>query len=279
MTGNVSGNGLGNRSSAFANPAFTLIELLVVIAIIGILACLLLPVLGNVMTRAQGTQCLSNLRQLHLGWATFISDHEDNLPPIDDTTSAGKDAAHPSWVAGWLRTANETGDKSDGTNSSLLVGKQYTDFGSIGAYIQNPDIYRCPSDKSGRVRTMSMNAYMNGSGVWQDSNYVTFKKLSEIGNPSDTWILIDEREDSINDGYFAVDVTTHFTILDYPASYHGGAGNLTFADGHAEAHRWLEETTMPLLQPGAHLSVNPKFTSADDRDMRWLTERTTVKKE
>jgi prepilin-type N-terminal cleavage/methylation domain-containing protein/prepilin-type processing-associated H-X9-DG protein len=267
-------------SSRFGNSlGFTLIELLVVIAIVAILASLLLPVLGKVKTRAQGTQCSSNLRQLHLGWATFISDHEDNLPPINDTTQAGKDAAHPSWVAGWLRTANEPGDKSDGTNTSLLVGQQYADFGSIGACVQNPDVYRCPGDKSGRVRSVAMNAYMNGTGAWQDSNYVTFKKLGEIRNPSDTWVLIDEREDSINDGYFAVEMTARYTILDYPASYHNGSGNVTFADGHAENHRWLEATTMPPLQAGEHLSVDPKFTSADDRDMKWLTERTTVKME
>jgi prepilin-type N-terminal cleavage/methylation domain-containing protein/prepilin-type processing-associated H-X9-DG protein len=277
------GTGAGSQFAKAAQRlwwrAFTLIELLVVIAIISVLAALLLPVLGGVKTRAQGTQCLSNLRQLHLGWVAFISDHEDNLPPINDTPQAGKDAQNPSWVAGWLRTANEAGDKSDGFNAQLLVSPQYSEFGSIGTYVQNPIAYQCPGDKSGRVRSMAMNSYMNGSGVWQDSNYVTFRKLGEVHNPSDTWVLLDEREDSINDGYFAVDITARYTILDYPASYHNGSGNLTFADGHAESHRWQEATTMPPLQPGEHLSVAPKFTSSDDHDMQWLTERTTMKKQ
>jgi prepilin-type N-terminal cleavage/methylation domain-containing protein/prepilin-type processing-associated H-X9-DG protein len=258
--------------------AFTLIELLVVIAIIGILAGLILPVLSKVKSKAQATTCLSNLRQLHLGWAMFISDHEDSLPPINDTTEAGKDADHPSWVAGWLRTANESGGKSDGTNTTLLVGEQYAEFGSIGTYVKNPNVYRCPGDKSNRARSMAMNAYMNGLGIWQDANYVTYQKLAGISNPANTWVLIDEREDSINDGYFAVDMTAQYTILDYPASYHNGSGVLTFADGHVENHRWLESTTSPPIQQGEHLSVAPKFTSADDRDLKWLTERTTVKK-
>lgn len=258
--------------------AFTLIELLVVIAIIAILASLLLPAVAKSKSRAQATQCLNNLRQLHIGWTLFIHDHDDGLPPNNDTDQAGKDATHPSWVAGWLRTANETGDKSDGTNANLLVGKQYAEFGSIGPYVQNPNVYRCPGDRTGRVRTMSMNSYLNGTGIWNDTNFVTYRKSADIGNPVDTWVFIDEREDSINDGYFAVDMTTQYSIIDHPANYHDNMGNLTFADGHAEPPRWRESTTMPPISPGTHLSGVPIFTSTTDRDMKWLTERTTVRK-
>ena len=270
------GRGAGGEGRSF--PAFTLIELLVVIAILAILAAILLPVLAGTKRKAQGATCLSNLRQLQTAWHSYPADHDDQLPPIDDTDQAGRNAQHPSWVAGWLRTANEPGDKSDGTNSSLLVGPQYVEFGSIGGYTQNPDVYRCPGDKSGRTRSMSMNAYMNGTGAWNDSNYVTFRKSGEIQSPSQTWVFIDEREDSINDGYFAVEMAGRYLIIDYPASYHNGSGVLTFADGHAEQHHWLEPTTAPSMQPGEHLSVVPKFTLSDDRDMKWLSERTTMKR-
>jgi prepilin-type N-terminal cleavage/methylation domain-containing protein len=53
---------------------FTWIELLVVMAIIAILAALLLPVLSRTKLRAQQARCLSNLRQLALASATYISD-------------------------------------------------------------------------------------------------------------------------------------------------------------------------------------------------------------
>jgi prepilin-type N-terminal cleavage/methylation domain-containing protein/prepilin-type processing-associated H-X9-DG protein len=266
-------------STASASPvAFTLIELMVVIAIIAILASLLLPAISGAKSKAQATHCLNNLRQLHQGWAMYISEHDDHLPTNSDGDRAGKDADNPSWAAGWLRTANEVGDKSDGTDATLLTGPQYVQFGSIGGYVQNPDVYRCPGDKSGRARTMSMNSYMNGNGVWQSTNHMTFRKLAEIRNPSATWVVLDEREDSINDGYFAVEMTTRYSILDHPASYHNGAGNLSFADGHVETHRWLEATTSPPLRPGVHLSGVPIYTSIEDRDMKWLTEHTTQQK-
>ncbi len=267
--------------------AFTLVELLVVIAVIGILAALLLPVLSSTKRQAQGTQCLSQLRQLQQAWLMFTHDHEDSLPPNSDGPRAGKAAETPAWVAGWLRTEAEPGSKVDCTNVALLVGTRYAEFGSIGHYVQDPRIYRCPADKSrvsidgqvfDRTRSMSMNAYMNGLGQWQSTNFITFRKTGDIPRPSEFWVFLDEREDSINDGYFATAMELTYGIVDYPASYHNGSGGLTFADGHAEYHRWIEPTTTPVLRPGQHLQMGYKSTSANDRDMAWLNAHTTLQR-
>src|SRR6516225_7077413 len=58
-------------------PAFTLIELLVVIAIIAILAAILFPVFAQAREKARATACLSNLKQLALGWLMYAQDYDE----------------------------------------------------------------------------------------------------------------------------------------------------------------------------------------------------------
>jgi prepilin-type N-terminal cleavage/methylation domain-containing protein/prepilin-type processing-associated H-X9-DG protein len=266
--------------------AFTLLELLVVVAIIGILASLLLSVIASSKLKSSTVRCISNFKQLQAAWLMYTTDF-NHLPPNNDQPYAGKSAEFPSWVAGWLRLDNETGDKSDSTNVSLLIGKEYAPFGSIGPYTQSASVYKCALDRSTvningidypRVRTVAMNSYMNGSGIWQNSNYVTFRKLVEIPNPANTWVFIEEREDSINDGYFAVMVDSKYTIIDVPANYHNNGAIVSFSDGHVEYHKWLEATTTPPLIRGIHLSGVPIITSPKDRDLEWLIKRTTIER-
>lgn len=68
-----------------APRAFTLIELLTVIAIIGILAAIIIPVVGSVRQKARMTTSMSNLRQLGSAMQIFVNDNKQTLP-VNSTT-------------------------------------------------------------------------------------------------------------------------------------------------------------------------------------------------
>ena len=122
---------------------------------------------------------------------------------------------------------------------------------------------------------MSMNAWMNplnDETVLDLVNYTAFRKQSDIRQPVNTWVTIDENPDSINDGWFVVAPVGN-VWYDYPATYHSKAGGLSFADGHAEIKKWRDSKVLTPPSPIARTRKDPSAT-----DYEWLAERTTIKK-
>ena len=92
------------------------------------------------------------------------------------------------------------------------------------------------------LRGVSMNRYM---GNPDNAGIHGYTKSTAINKPSNFFVTMDENEVTVNDAYFRVDVDANLNlnassmkINDWPAAYHGGSGGISFADGHAEVHKW-----------------------------------------
>ena len=221
------------ESSAPRRPpsraAFTLIELLVVIAIIAILASLLTVGLARAKQVSRRTACESKLRQLTLAWLIYADDNNGYLVP--NRTAGNPPVSTPdSWVVGSVKT-----------NTGVLG----TQAGALFPYLRSVAVYTCPADLSTN-RSYAMNCGFN----WFDNHDPSLKeplptsymatRLVEIARPSDTFAIIDENADSIDDGFFGINWPPSSTWLNLPATRHDvRRTSLSYADGHVAQIKWL----------------------------------------
>jgi prepilin-type N-terminal cleavage/methylation domain-containing protein len=224
------------RGSRRPGCAFTLIELLVVIAIIAILAAMLLPALAAAKIKAQVTQSLSNLKQDQLGWQMYAGDNNDYILPNAPLSATSVNSWCGSQGEDWYTSLANTNPA------------QYT-ASILGPYMGNQlGVYRCPgdyipSDNGQRIRSYSMNAQM-GTGLETNANYnpgyQVFFKVGDFKQlaPVDAFIFCDESMYTLQDGFLQINSSTA-EWPDVPAAYLGGRNEFSFADGHAEAHKWV----------------------------------------
>jgi prepilin-type N-terminal cleavage/methylation domain-containing protein/prepilin-type processing-associated H-X9-DG protein len=268
--------------------AFTLIELLVVIAVIAILAAMLLPSLAKAKTKAEGIACLSNNRQLMIGWQLYAHDNNDVLVPVLQGNEVRGGLPDPVYGLGWVEGMLDWTTSPDNTNALFLVNEK---FARLARYVsKSKNIFKCPADKylsevqrnrgwQGRVRSISANAGVGGgnaeaSARW-DPIYMHFRKTHEFRYPgaADTWVFVDEHPDSINDpAFFNPNANL---IVDVPAAYHNGACGFSFVDGHSEIHKWRGVLTQPRVRQVSAMDDqyldSTLGAATGDPDLHWLS--------
>jgi len=248
---------------------FTLIELLVVIAIIAILMAIVMPALNLAKKKASVTVCLSNTKNLSLGWYMYMGDNDGRIMSSEDTGTepGGK-------FVGWIgvpRTA--TGALCSITQAHPAVTDQDEirgiEVGLLYPYVKEPDAYHCPGDKI-RVSLYDNTRVFVSYSIPQclygfpstPSGGNQIRIFSQIKSPSTKYVFVEAAETrNWNSSHHFVMAAPEYTNLNTwgwwgpIAINHGDGSVLGFCDGHAEVRKWRDPYTIErvdkLIKTGA----------------------------
>jgi prepilin-type processing-associated H-X9-DG protein len=113
--------------------------------------------------------------------------------------------------------------------------------------------------------------------------FVSISKISQLVRPgvSDVWVFMDEQPDAMDDSILYADVSPNAMNLgngeftEMPAAYHNNSCGISFADGHAECHHWMNsQTIVPVSYKAHNVPLNQQVPVSGDKDLQWLALHT-----
>lgn len=220
------------EDAALRSKGFTLIELLVVIAIIAILAAILFPVFARARENARRTSCLSNAKQLGLGFMQYTQDYDEKYPVIGYGPESSND--HVIFPNG-----------DSGPNNWLL---------RVYPYVKSVQVYACPSNTIAPWQgapsgpsAVAGTSYGANSGLL--TNGLVPTSIAAVQKVSETVLLADST------GTAAYMINPLYTSTRYVADRHLEGANFTFADGHAKWKKMSRNASGAPIHPTAAQGV------------------------
>ncbi len=263
---------------------FTLIELLVVIAIIALLLAIVMPALTIAKQQAQAIVCLAHIRQVTYGWYLYADENDgkvvgsnNSVNPYDNRNFVSSGETEPTYA--WVCTPQTESGTGKGGGSSIEEKQVGIKKGLVWPYMEAVDAFHCPGDK--RFLNAPTNTGFSGLGGWRSYSvvggmngeewtyYTRLKKISGMKSPGDKYVMIEESDGrgyNINSWIVDPDMTGGSGWVDPVAIWHNERSNLGYADGHAEKHRWVDETTIEAAREGR----NNASVKLGDKDIEYM---------